>query len=80
MCASHFSLETNGKLMELNHKDGKLDVLYGDKLITLLREVKQLQSYGFRIPVKIEDCAKVGQKFQKHAMILKQVDRIFICV
>ncbi len=59
--------------MELNHKDGKLDVLYGDKLITLLREVKQLQSYGFKIPSKIEECAKVGQKFQKHAMILKQV-------
>ena len=77
MC-SHFSLETNGKLMELNHKDGKLDVLYGDKLITLLREVKQLQSYGFKIPAKIEDCARVGQKFQKHAMILKQVDHIFI--
>jgi len=58
--SSNISLETNGKLMELNHKDGKLDVLYGDKLITLLREVKQLQSYGFKIPKKIEDCAKVG--------------------
>ena len=70
---SNISLETNGKLMELNHKDGKLDVLYGDKLITLLREVRQLKSYGFKIPPKIEECAKVGQKFQKHAMILKQV-------
>jgi len=59
--------------MELNHKDGKLDVLYGDKLITLLREVRQLKSYGFKIPSKIDECAKVGQKFQKHAMILKQV-------
>ena len=60
--------------MELNHKDGKLDVLYGDKLITLLREVRQLKSYGFKIPSKIDECAKVGQKFQKHAMILKQVN------
>ncbi len=66
-------METNGKLMELNHKDGKLNVLYGDNLITLLREVRQLKSYGFKIPSKIEECAKVGHKFQKHAMILKQV-------
>lgn len=71
--SSNINLETNGKLMELNNNDGKLDVLYGDKLITLLREVKQLQSYGFKVPSKIEECAKVGQKFQKHAMILKQV-------
>jgi dynein heavy chain 2 len=71
---SNICLETNGKLMELNHQDGKLDVLYGDRLITLLREVRQLKSYGFKIPSKIDDCAKVGQKFQKHAMILKQVN------
>lgn len=74
---SNINLETNGKLMELNHKDGKLDVLYGDKLITLLREVKQLQSYGFKIPSDIEECAKVGQKFQKHAMILKQLAHFY---
>ena len=64
--------------MELNHKDGKLNVLYGDKLITLLREVRQLKSYGFKIPSKIEECAKVGYKFQKHAMILKQVNFFFV--
>ena len=63
--------------MELNHKDGKLGVLYGDKLITLLRDVKQLQSYGFKIPAEIEECAKVGQKFQKHAIILKQVKFVY---
>lgn len=74
---SNLSLETNGKLMELNHKDGKLEILYGDKLITLLREIRQLQSYGFKIPRKIDDCAKVGQKFQKHAMILKQLAHFY---
>jgi dynein heavy chain 2 len=59
--------------MELSNKDGKLNVLYGDRLITLLREVRQLKSYGFKIPQKIDECAKVGQKFLKHGMILKQV-------
>ena len=70
---SNVSLETSGKLMELNHKDGRLEVLYGDKLITLLREVRQLQCYGFKMPSKIEECARIGQKFQKHAILLKQV-------
>ncbi len=62
---TNISLETHGKLMELNHKDGKLDVLYGDRLITLLREVKQLQSYGFKIPKKVEECAKVSHHFSE---------------
>ncbi len=66
-------METNGKLMKLSNTDGKLEVLYGDKLITLLREVRQLQSYGFKLNPRIEECAKIGQKFLKHAMILKQV-------
>ncbi len=77
--SSNISLQTNGKLMELNHKDGKLDVLYGDKLVTLLREVRQLQAIGFKIPPKIDECAKVGQRFYKHGIVLKQVglDRSF---
>lgn len=67
------SLETNGKLMELSNKDGKLNVLYGDRLVTLLREVRQLKSYGFGIPKDIDECAQKGQKYLKHGMILKQV-------
>ena len=63
--------------MELNHKDGKLNVLYGDKLITLLRDVRELKSYGFKIPARIDECARVGHKFQKHAMILKQLAHFY---
>jgi dynein heavy chain 2 len=69
----YISLQTNGKLMELNHKDGKLNVLYGDKLITLLREVRQFQALGFKIPPRVDECAKIGQRFYKHGIILKQV-------
>lgn len=74
---SNISLQTNGKLMELDHKNGKLNVLYGDKLITLLREVRQLESLGFKIPNKIEQCATVGQKFYKHGIILKQLANFY---
>ena len=67
------SLQTSGKLMELGHRDGKLRVHYGDKLVTLLREVRQLSSLGFTIPSKIQQTANTAQKFYRHGVILKQV-------
>lgn len=59
--------------MELNHEDGKLSVNYGDRLVTLLREVRQLTAMGFSIPAKIQHCAHTAQKFYRHGVILKQV-------
>ena len=59
--------------MELNHRDGKLYVNYGNRLVTLLREVRQLTALGFAIPAKIQHVATVGQKFYRHGVILKQV-------
>ena len=67
------SLETNGRLMDLNHKDGKLYVNYGERLVTLLREVRQLTALGFAIPAKIQHTSSTGQKFYRHGVILKQV-------
>jgi len=63
--------------MELNHKDGKLYVNYGERLVTLLREVRSLTALGFSIPARILHTASVGQKFYRHGVILKQV---FICM
>ena len=59
--------------MELNHGDGKLYVNYGDRLVTLLREVRTLTALGFPIPAKIQHVANVGNKFYRHGVILKQV-------
>ncbi len=70
------SLETKGRLMELNHSDGKLYVNYGDRLVTLLREVRQLTSLGFAIPAMIQHVSTVGQKFYRHGVILKQVRQL----
>ena len=58
--------------MELSHEDGKLHVHYSDKLVTLLREVRQLAAFGFTIPVKIQSTANTAQLFYKHGVILKQ--------
>ena len=67
------SLETTGRLMELGHKDRKLRVFYSDRLVTLVREVRQLAALGFTIPAKIQHTANTASKFQKHGIILKQV-------
>ncbi|KAJ8297985.1 hypothetical protein KUTeg_024516 [Tegillarca granosa] len=71
------SLETNGRLMELNHKTGKLHVNYGDRLVTLLREVRQLGSMGFAVPAKIQHVANTAQKFYRHGVVLKQVAHFY---
>lgn len=59
--------------MELDHKSGTLNILYSDRLVTLLREVRQLSALGFAIPAKIQHAANTAQKFCKQAVILKQV-------
>lgn len=59
--------------MELSHADGKLRVNYGDRLVTLLREVRNLTAMGFSIPAKIQNTAHTAQKFYRHGVILKQV-------
>ena len=59
--------------MDLNHKDGKLRVNYSDRLVTLLREVRQLSSIGFAVPAKIQQVSNTAQRFYRHGVILKQV-------
>ncbi|XP_022324921.2 cytoplasmic dynein 2 heavy chain 1-like isoform X2 [Crassostrea virginica] len=70
-------LETNGRLMELNHKTGKLHVNYGDRLVTLMREVRQLSGMGFAVPAKIQQVCTTAQKFYRHGVVLKQVAHFY---
>ena len=67
------SIEANSRIMELDPSDGSLKVHYSDRLVILLREVRQLSALGFVIPAKIQQVANVAQKFCKQAIILKQV-------
>lgn len=68
------SLQTSGRLMELSKKDqGKLIVHYSERLVTLLREVRQLSALGYIIPAKIQHAAETARKFYRHGVILKQV-------
>ncbi|KAH3831149.1 hypothetical protein DPMN_104411, partial [Dreissena polymorpha] len=71
------SLETNGRLMDLDLKTGELVVNYGDRLVTLMREVRQLTGLGFAVPAKIQHVAATAQKFYRHGCILKQVAHFY---
>ena len=71
--SSSNSLETNGRLMQLNHADGKLYVNYGDRLVSLMRETRTLTSLGFVVPQKIRHTTEVAEKFYHHGIVLKQV-------
>ncbi|KAI3384587.1 hypothetical protein SNEBB_000072 [Seison nebaliae] len=70
-------LDINGKITELDAKDGNLVVLYGDRLVTLIREVRQLSALGYQIPQKIIVCYQKGQDYYKHGIILKQLAQFY---
>lgn len=70
-------LKKTGRLMDLDYVDGKLRVNYDDKLVTLLREVRQLIAFGFPVPARIQQTADLGNKYYRHAVILKQVAHFY---
>ncbi|XP_040514464.1 cytoplasmic dynein 2 heavy chain 1 isoform X1 [Gallus gallus] len=74
---SGLCIQANSPVMELDHVFGTLNILYSDRLVTLLREVRQLSALGFVIPAKIQHVANTAQKFSKQAVILKQVAHFY---
>jgi dynein heavy chain 2 len=75
--SSPLALQTTGRLMELHASRGTLHVNYSDRLVRLLTEVRQLSSLGYSIPAKILACANTGEKFYRHAILLKQVSHFY---
>ena len=65
--------------MELDLADGLLKVNYSDRLVVLLREVRQLCELGFRkqITPQIHKTAEDGKKFYKEALTLKQIANFY---
>uniref|UniRef100_A0A672SRA8 Dynein cytoplasmic 2 heavy chain 1 n=1 Tax=Sinocyclocheilus grahami TaxID=75366 RepID=A0A672SRA8_SINGR len=74
---SGVSLQASNRVMELDHMDGKLKIQYSDRLVSLLREVRQLSALGFTIPAKIQQAANTADKFYRQAIILKQVAHFY---
>ena len=55
----------------------QLRVNYSDRLVTLMREVRQLSELGYKVPLKITAAAETGEKFYRHALKLKQVANFY---
>ena len=52
-------------------------VHYSDRLVSLLREVRQLNALGFAIPAPIQKAAATAKKFYRHAVVLQQVANFY---
>jgi dynein heavy chain 2 len=69
-------LQTTGRLMHFDHGNGQLMVHYSDRLMGLMREVRQLSALGYTAPAPIVQAASTAKKFYRQAVILKQVRSI----
>jgi dynein heavy chain 2 len=71
------SLKKAGNLIELNFETGKLQVNYGERLVTLIREVRKFTSMGFSVPSNIQRAAEDGLKFYRFGSVLQQVANLY---
>ncbi|KAK2847119.1 hypothetical protein Q5P01_010118 [Channa striata] len=74
---SRISLQASNRVMDLDHVDGRLNIQYSDRLVSLVREVRQLSALGFPIPAKIQQAANTADKFYRQAIVLKQVAHFY---
>jgi dynein heavy chain 2 len=65
-----------GKLMDID-SSGRMVVNYSERLVQLLREVRQLTEMGFTVHDKISAVAQEGEKFYRYGVMLKKVCNYF---
>jgi len=72
------TLDMKGKLIDMDLKgDGDLKVHYGEKLVVLLREARQLSEMGYKVDKKIQDAVAIGEKFYRYGLKLKQISNFY---
>eukprot|EP00501_MAST-03F_sp_TOSAG23-6_P000982 GSMAST32.ASY1.ANO1.1018.1 assembled CDS len=70
------SLEVSGQLMEID-VDGELIVNYSEKLVRLLREVRQLEDLGHQVNSRIKGVASDGEKYYRYGVMLKKIANFY---
>lgn len=70
-----YSIKLNERIMELDLKNAILKVNYSEKLILLVREIRQLTELGFRkeVPQEVMETCELGKKYFKEALSLKRI-------
>ena len=72
------SLELTGRLMEIDYTTGLLKVQYNEKkIVTLIKDVRQLTELGFKIPRQLNDIIENVRKFYREGVTLRQVANFF---
>ena len=66
------SLDTGKPVISFNEK-GQPEISYSPRLVTLMREVRQLRVFGYVIPNKILNLEEKAKKFYSQAKVLQQV-------
>jgi len=70
------TLTVSGNIMEIDFK-GILVVNFPEKLVTLIREVRQLQALGFQIPASIKSVAKTAERVYHYGVTLQKIATLF---
>ncbi|CAK9088100.1 Cytoplasmic dynein 2 heavy chain 1 (Dynein heavy chain isotype 1B) [Durusdinium trenchii] len=70
------SLHLTGQLMEIDLK-GLLQVNFSERLVTVLREVRQLGELGMSVPAKVKKAAKEAERYYRHGVMLKKTANYF---
>lgn len=71
------TLVLSGEVMRLDFVSGKLLVNYDDRLLALIREIRQLSSMGYKIPTRIQTVSSAGEKLFRYGVILKQIANFY---
>ena len=69
-------LEMTGQLMEFDVA-GNMIVNYSDRLVVLLREVRQFTELGYTVPPEIANAASEAEKYYRHGVMLKKIANFY---
>lgn len=74
-----YSLKLNDRIMELDLKNAVLTVNYSEKLVLLIREIRQLTELGYRkeVPQEVIEACELGRKYFKEALALKKIANFY---
>lgn len=72
-------MQMNGKMIELDLENSLLTVNYSEKLILLIRDIRQLSELGLKkqIPSDVLSIAENGKKYYKEALALKKIAHFY---
>lgn len=71
------SLRTGDPVVRFE-QDKLMKVNYNPKLVKLIKEVRQLQNLGYKVPSSITDVTDKAKLFMQRARALEQVKSLFI--